>query len=164
MTSNSLIDTWIEHEKYRERFMEVIKINPLTRHELVKKLGLTRDVVANLIRNLSKGNYIIKIEGEPCSITHRLMGRYTTGYVRFVPKDLSGRKKQCDYNKVIQEIEPEKEMIPESQKTVIKVNEHSTIYMNSRRPQSDFTIKRDPKSPRKSMGAISSGIGMFENW
>jgi DNA-binding Lrp family transcriptional regulator len=161
----SLVDTWIKHEKNREIVMKELEKNPLTRHELARNLGFTDNVVANLIRSLTKFGYITTIEGDPCSVTRRIMGRYTIGPVKFVPKDWTVRKERHDYNKAIKERqEQQKKIDQDSRRIVIKVNEHSTIYMNSRRPNSDFTIKKDTKNRKKSRVAMGSGMTMFDSW
>jgi ribosomal protein S25 len=161
----SLVDTWIKHEKNRELIMKELEKNPLTRHELGAKVGFNENVVSNLIRSLTKSGHIIKIDGAPCSVTYRNMGRYTIGKVKYVPKDWTVRKEQHDYNKALKERrELQKEAEDESKKTVIKVNEHTTRYFNSRRPNSDFTIKKDPKRSRRSSVAMGSGMTMFESW
>lgn len=161
----SLVDTWIKHEKNRELVMKELERNPLTRHELAKILGFNENIVSNLIRSLTKFGFITKVDGAPCTVTYRNMGRYAIGKVKFVPKDWTVRKEQHDYNKAIKERrELQKETEEESKKTVIKVNEHTTRYFNSRRPNSDFTIKKDPKSRRRSSVAMGSGMTMFESW
>jgi hypothetical protein len=38
------------------------------------------------------------------------------------------------------------------------------MYFNSRRPASDFKMKKEEKSRRNSKVAIGSGMGMFGNW
>ncbi len=166
MNTESRIDYWIEHEKIRVQLLKEIEATPLTRNELVEKLKVSRDIVCNLIRHLNSHGYVRKIEGELCSVSKRAIGRYTPTNLKYEPKDFTARKERYEANKAARKnkVASKPKVKPNLNEAVIKVNEYTTIYLNSLRPQSDFAIKKERKNRRNSSVAIGSGMDMFGNW
>lgn len=166
MIDTSRIDMWIKHEGHRVKLMKELEAASLTRHEIVKKIGLSDDIVGNLIRQLNSSGYIKKIKGDPCTITGRPLGRYTVTDVKYVPKDWTNRKERYEANKAAREHRAANKPAPkkETKETVIKVNEYTTIYLNSQRPQKDYAMKKEKKSRRNSSVAIGSGMDLFGSW
>jgi hypothetical protein len=47
---------------------------------------------------------------------------------------------------------------------IIKVNEHTTVFLNSKRPSSDYAWQRSKNRSRVGPISIASGMNMFRNW
>ena len=109
-------------------------------------------------------------------MTGRAMSRYALTDLVYIPKDIEALKERTARNRVYRERRaaqgPRAKKDPlalpkeplRTEPVAVKVNEHTTMYFNSRRPQSDFKLKKEDKSRRNSKVAIGSGMSMFGNW
>lgn len=166
MSTGSRLESWIEHNNHRIKLLKEAEAAPLTRNEMVEKLQLPRDVVLNLLRQLHGLGCLKKVNGDICSVTGRAIHRYTTTDVKYVPKDFTARRARYEANKALRERRKinKPPVAKKVQEPVIKVNEYTTIYLNSLRPTSDFTLKKERKSRRNSAVAMGSGMTLFGTW
>lgn len=181
MSPRSRIDVWIEYEKNKEKVMKELAKKPLTRNEVAEIVGLTKVQIHNIIKNLNAYGFIKIAEnmGVVCAISGRTMRRYTPTLKKFVPKDMTGMKERSEANKAarekrvprkkydmtkrIEQMEKE-EQYDKATKTVIKVNDHTTIYLNSKRPGSDYRWQRKAGARKHTSVSMQSGMNMFRNW
>jgi hypothetical protein len=55
------------------------------------------------------------------------------------------------------------ELYEKAEKTVIKVNDHTTIYLNSKRSQKDYAWQKTGAKKHTPV-SISSGLNLFGSW
>lgn len=186
MQPKKRIDIWIQHEANKLIVMEALHVTPMTRNELMHHTKLSKMQIHNMIKNLHYHGYIRVVQntGVVCRVSGRTMRRYTCTSKKYTPKDLSGMKERSEANKAarskpkkekkvkstprkqydmtLRAAQIEKEQAYEStDKTVIKVNEHTTIYLNSKRSLKDYSWQRKRKH---SVVSIASGMNMFGLW
>ena len=181
MQPKSRIDIWIQYEANKLKVIETLHVTPMTRNELMQHTKLTKMQVHNIIKNLHSYKYIKIVQNDTvvCKVSGRTMRRYTCTSRKYVPKDLSGMKERSELNRQVRSGEKVKkprkkydmtlresqikkeEMYNSTDKTVIKVDEHTTIYLNSKRPLSDYSWQRKRKHTVVSIG---SGMDMFGTW
>jgi predicted transcriptional regulator len=178
MQPKSRIDIWIQYEANKLKIMETLQVTPMTRNELMQHTKLTKMQVHNIIKNLHSYGYIkvVKNDTVVCRVSGRTMRRYTYTTKKYNPKDLSGMKERSEaakrpkdkstprkkYDMTLRESQIKKEeMYDSTDKAVIKVNEYTTIYLNSKRPLSDYSWQRKRKHTVVSIG---SGMDMFGTW
>lgn len=181
MSSRSRIDVWIEYEKNKEKVMQELAKRPLTRNEVAKIVGVTKTQIHNIIKNLNAYGFIKVAEstGVVCLVSGRTMRRYTPTSKKYEPRDMTGMKERSEANKIAREKrvprkkydmtkrleQMEKEAkYDKATKTVIKVNDHTTIYLNSKRPGSDYKWQRKAGARKHNAVSMQSGMDMFRNW
>ena len=165
------IKVLVQYEKNKENTLKALSIRPMTRIELCEFLKLTRTQVHNLLKYLEVEGHVEVADHEGyCPIINRSLKRYTTTDKEYIPKDVKLMKEQAARNKKIRENRvprPPKNSIiniDKETKSVIKVNDHTTIYLNSKRPGSDYAWQRKKGSSGHNRGSMQSGMAMFANW
>lgn len=175
MVSKTRTDAFIESEQNKLKIMAILQKQPLSRSELCMRLNISKMQMHNLLKSLCGKEYI-KIDDESyfCILSNRTMCSYAPTGIPYVGRDIKDIELKAEKNKVHRErraaqgprayrTNPEgrpKKVEP----VVVKVDEHTTMYFNSRRPTSDFKVKKEEKSRRNSKVAIGSGMSMFGNW
>lgn len=177
MVSKTRTDAFIESEQNKLKIMAILTKQPLSRSELCLRLNISKMQMHNLLKSLCGKGYV-KIHDESyfCTISNRTMCSYAPTGLPYIGKDLREIQVRADKNKMYRErrasqgsrvkkdpLAVQKEP-PRVEPVAVKVNEHTTMYFNSRRPQSDFKIRKEDKSRRNSKVAIGSGMSMFGNW
>ena len=177
MVSKTRTDAFIESEQNKVKIMALLQKQPLSRSELCMRLNISKMQMHNLLKSLSGKEYI-KIDNESyfCILSNRTMCSYAPTGIPYVGRDIKEIEIKAEKNKVHRERRaaqgprtykknPVREGRPAKvEPVVVKVDEHTTMYFNSRRPASDFKIKKEDKSRRNSKVAIGSGMSMFGNW
>jgi hypothetical protein len=181
--SKKRIDVWIQYEANKLVVMKALRKTPMTRNELIHHTKLSKMQIHNMIKNLHCSGYIrvVQNSGIVCKVSGRTMRRYTCTSRKYTPKDWSEIKQRSEaakekrekratdkstprkkYDMSLRESQIKKEeMYNSTDKTIIKVNEHTTIYLNSKRPLSDYSWQRKRKHTVVSIG---SGMDMFGTW
>ena len=177
IVSKTRTDAFIESEENKKKIMALVQEKPLSRSEICMKLNISKVKMHTLLSYLCDKKYL-KVDNEYyfCSFSKRTMCSYAPTGLPYVGRDLKEIQERADRNKKHREWRAAQkaqqanrtlvnEAVPKRvEPIVIKVDEHTTIYYNSRRPSSDFKLKKEPKSRRNSKVAIGSGMGMFGSW
>jgi DNA-binding Lrp family transcriptional regulator len=180
MSVKTRVDMWIAYEENKAKVMEVLHVTHMTRNELADVVGLTKMQIHNIIKNLHSYGFIKAVEekGVVCSVSGRTMRRYMPTKKKFVARDMTGMKERSEANRIAREKRvprvrkkydmtlrnsqiKKEEMYEKADNTIIKVNEHTTIYLNSKRNPKDYSWQRKRKHSEVSIG---SGMNMFGNW
>jgi hypothetical protein len=176
MVTQSRTDIFIESELNKVKIIGMLQNRPLTRNELCSVLNITKMQMHNLLKKLVEQSYLKIADAHAfCSVAKRSMCTFTTTGRMYIGKDLTEIKARADANKEKRELRKaqgpcftdNEDHLPKSERTnptVVKVDNNTTIYYNSRRPQSDFTMKKEKKSRRNSSVAMGSSMSMFRNW
>lgn len=180
MVTKSRTDVFIESELNKVKIIGALRKKPMTRNELIHALDISKMQMHNLLKGLVEQEYIkIANEHAMCSIAKRSMCSFTIGKRTYVGKDISEIQAKADKNKKLRERRAAQGPRPKGSRAtvetllpkaareepvVVKVNEHTTIYYNSRRPTKDFAMKKEEKSRRNSGVAMGSSMIMFGNW
>jgi hypothetical protein len=176
MVTKSRTDIFIESELNKVKIIGILKSRAMTRNELGNVLDISKMQMHNLLKGLLEQEYIkIADDHAMCSIAKRSMCSFTIGKRPFVGKDLSAIRARADANKKNREKRAAQgprttdnvDHVPKASRedpVVVKVDEHTTIYYNSRRSQKDFALKKEEKSRRNSGVAMGSSMIMFGNW
>jgi predicted transcriptional regulator len=187
MEPKSRIDVWIEYELNKSKVMEALHVTPMTRNEIAKMLDLSKSQIHNIIRNLHSYGFIkvASNAGVVCSVSGRTMRLYMPTRKKYVGKDREGMKERSEarkaaketrvprvkktaprkkYDMSLRKAQMEKEELYEkAEKTVIKVNDHTTIYLNSKRSQKDYAWQKTGAKKHTPV-SISSGLNLFGSW
>lgn len=177
MVSKTRTDAFIESEQNKVKIMNLLAKHPLSRSALCLRLNISKMQMHNLLKALTGKGYV-KIDDESyfCTISNRTMCSYAPTGLPYVGRDIREIEIKAEKNKLHRERRaaqgprtykknPVREGRPaKAEPVVVKVDEHTTMYFNSRRPASDFKMKKEEKSRRNSKVAIGSGMGMFGNW
>ena len=165
------IKVLVQYEKNKENTLKALSIRPMTRIELCDFLKLTKPQIHNLLKYLEVEELVKVADYEGyCPIINRSLKRYTITGKEYIPKDVERMKKQAARNKQVRENRvprtTKKAMkdLEKETKSVIKVNDHTTIYLNSKRPGSDYAWQRKKGSSGHNRGSMQSGMAMFANW
>jgi hypothetical protein len=177
MVTKSRVDINIESEKNRAAVMRALKYTAMTRNEVESIVGTSKMQTHNLLKKLCQQGYLKFANLRAyCTVSHRHICSYIATSKEYVEKDMTKIKERADKNKAKRELreaqgprEPKPNPVREArpnkvEPAVVKVNEYTTMYFNSRRPQSDFKMKKEEKSRRNDKVSIGSGMGMFGNW
>jgi hypothetical protein len=177
MVSKTRTDAFIESEQNKVKIMALLNKHPLSRSQLCLRLDISKMQMHNLLKALCGKGYI-KIHDESyfCTVSNRTMCSYAPTGLPYVGRDLKEIEIRAEKNKLHRERRaaqgprtytknPAREGRPKKpEPVVVKVDEHTTIYYNSRRPSSDFTMKKEEKSRRNSKVAMGSSMEMFWSW
>lgn len=177
MVSKTRTDAFIESEQNKVKIMALLNKHPLSRSQLCLRLDISKMQMHNLLKALCGKGYI-KIHDESyfCTVSNRTMCSYAPTGLPYVGRDLKEIEIRAEKNKLHRERRaaqgprtytknPAREGRPKKpEPVVVKVDEHTTIYYNSRRPSSDFTMKKEDKSRRNSKVAMGSSMEMFWSW
>lgn len=177
MVSRTRTDAFIESEQNKVKIMDILQKHPLSRTQLCIRLNISKMQMHNLLKALCGKGYI-KIHDESyfCTVSNRTMCSYAPTGLPYVGRDLKEIEIRAEKNKMHRERRaaqgprtykknPVREGSPKKpEPVVVKVDEHTTIYYNSRRPASDFTMKKEEKSRRNSKVAMGSSMEMFWSW
>ena len=177
MVSKTRTELFLESESNKTKVVDLLKDKSMTRQELCEATGASKMQMHNLLKRFTSLGYLkTNRNGEVCSVTGRAMSRYALTDLVYIPKDIEALKERTARNRVYRERRaaqgPRAKKDPlalpkeplRTEPVAVKVNEHTTMYFNSRRPQSDFKLKKEDKSRRNSKVAIGSGMSMFGNW
>lgn len=177
MVSKTRTDAFIESEQNKVKIMAILNKHPLSRSQLCLRLNISKMQMHNLLKALCGKGYI-KIHDESyfCTVSNRTMCSYAPTGLPYVGRDLKEIEIRAEKNKLHRERRaaqgprtynknPAREGRPKKpEPVVVKVDEHTTIYYNSRRPTKDFTLKKEKKSRRNSQVAMGSSMEMFGSW
>lgn len=188
MEPKSRIDVWIEYELNKSKVMEALHVTPMTRNELAKMLDLSKSQIHNIIRNLHSYGFIkvASNAGVVCSVSGRTMRLYTPTRKKYVGKDREGMKQRAEARKAPKETRAprlkktdlpkqydmslhkakraKQDVYDNATDTVIKVNDYTTIYLNSRRATGDYAWQSKSKARKHSPVSIASGLNLFGSW
>ena len=153
--------------------LELLKEGPRTRTEIMHLLNLTKDLTHHTTKRLLLKGYIK--EGKEkirCPISGRSVHTYlltgkqydmTRANVIF-EREASHIKPSREDLKIREEQIAKEEFYERAPSHIIKVNEHTTVFLNSKRPSSDYAWQRNKNRSRVGPISIASGMNMFRNW
>lgn len=153
--------------------LEFLKEGPRTRTEIMHLFNMTKDNTHQTIQRLLLKGYIkTGKEKIRCPLSGHLVHVFiptgkpydmTRANVIFEKEATCIRPSREDLR--IREEQLAKEEFYEKAKShIIKVNAHTTVFLNSKRPSSDYAWQRKEGRRRTSSVSIGSGMSMFRNW
>ena len=177
MVSKTRTDAFIESEQNKVKIMAVLQKHPLSRTQLCLRLNISKMQMHNLLKALCGKGYV-KIHDESyfCTVSNRTMCSYAPTGLPYIGRDLKEIVIRAEKNKLHRERRaaqgprtykknPVRDGNPKKpEPVVVKVNEHTTMYFNSRRPQSEYKMKKEEKSRRNSGVNMGSSMDMFGSW
>jgi hypothetical protein len=163
----SRFKVWYDHEVIREKIFIYLKTHPLSKSfEVAEAHGITQAQAYHHLRKLSDNGYATrvgtKIAAAYTATNREFVRKYPDGYVEemeaiTVQNKLDKGKKYRVGNGKDTSVIPDNTLSP-----VIKVNEYTTIYMNSRKPTAPPSNRNGVKKA-ESRG-VGSGMSMFDSW
>lgn len=155
-------DVWIENDKFRQAVCEYVSANPHTSsRELSVKFNIPLHGMQHQMRRLRVEGYVVRHGTLHLATYTRTNKKYTRKYPDgFI--DYAAIRNGLIPRGITHE-EPEDDEQEQDTRTVIRVNQHTTIYMNSKKPSTPISSEHRTKRKVVHTG-IRSGMGMFEGW
>lgn len=171
--TNAKASVLAESERRYIAVLEFLKDGPRTRTELMHLFNMTKDTTHQTIRRLLLKGYIkTGKEKIRCPISGHLVHIFmptgkpydmTRANVLF-EREGTSIKPSKEEVKLREEQLAKEEFYEKAKSHIIKVNDHTTIVLNSKRPSSDYAWQRKEGRRRSSTVSIGSGMSMFRNW
>lgn len=164
-----------EVEASKMQVLELCKDNP-TRNEIVFETGLSKGKVQHIVNALIFYG-VIKAEKsfKVCRVSKRKMKRFKLTGVPYVPFSYAKLAEERKKRPKIKDLPLEEQIAHKKEvelrrkleagtNTVIKVNEHTTVYMNSKKKAGAYNWQSKTGARKGMPIALQSGMAMFSNW
>jgi hypothetical protein len=154
-------DVWIQNDKLRENLCAYLKLNGnVTSNHLASTFAMDLKFMQHQLQRLKVQGYVARHGGFHGATYSRTKKKFTRKY----PDEFIDYRAIRNGTLSISIEDDEVDEVDEDSRTVIKVDEHTTIYMNSKKPSGSYKWQTKSGVRKQSRGSIQSGMSLFEGW